>query len=140
MKNETRRWLRFARTNLGAARCVLESGYLNPCLQEAQQAVKKALKAVLVEHGVAIKKTHSAFLLRENVLNLGMCVPLDDADCAFLDSIYLPSKYPLGSVLPDGDPDEEQCRQCLAIAEKTLTAIGRMLGENGEDDDSPIQS
>jgi len=39
-------------------------------------------------------------------------------DCDLLDSIYLPSKYPLGSVLPDFEPDITLCRQCIALAEK----------------------
>ena len=33
-------------------------------------------------------------------------------------SIYLPSKYPLGAVLPDFEPDMEICEQCMAIAER----------------------
>lgn len=48
-------------------------------------------------------------------------------ECDLLDSIYLPSKYTLGSVLPYFEPDEKICRQCLDIAEKTMDAVRRRL-------------
>jgi hypothetical protein len=47
---------------------------------------------------------------------MGMTITLSDDDIDFLDSIYLPSKYPAFSVLPKFMPDEEICRQCLTIA------------------------
>ena len=42
---------------------------------------------------------------------------------ALLDTIYLPSKYPLGSVLPAFTPDAHTARQCLAVG----VAIGTTL-------------
>jgi hypothetical protein len=33
-----------------------------------------------------------------------------------IDSIYLSSKYPFGSVLPDFEPDEKICLKCIDIA------------------------
>jgi len=37
--------------------------------------------------------------------------------------IYLPSKYPLGDVLPEFVADEAICRHCLAIAEWVQGAV-----------------
>ena len=41
-------------------------------------------------------------------------IKLREEDCDLLDSIYLPSKYPLSGVLPDFEPDATLCRQCVA--------------------------
>jgi len=127
MKGDTGRWLAFAKANLGAARCVFENGYFNPCLQEAQQAIEKMLKALLIETSDEFKKTHSIREIRELLKRQGVVVALDDEECAFLDAIYLPSKYPLGSILPDGEPDAAQCEWCLSIAGRVLDDVLRLL-------------
>jgi len=44
-----------------------------------------------------------------------------------MDSVYLPSKYPLGSALPRFEPDEAITRQCLDIAERVVTAAESAL-------------
>jgi len=59
VKDETRMWLVYAQENLASALVLLESCLFNPCLQNAQQAVEKSLKAYLVEQGRKIRKTHS---------------------------------------------------------------------------------
>jgi HEPN domain-containing protein len=51
--------LQYARENLEVAQMTLESGLLNPCLQNAQQAVEKALTAILVRRNMPLKRTHS---------------------------------------------------------------------------------
>ncbi len=53
-------------------------------------------------------------------------IDLSDEDCDFLNSIYLPSKYPIGSVIPDYDPDDSICKEALAIA---LNATKSILGK-----------
>ena len=49
MKDETRSWMTFAEENLESAKILLESKLFNPCLQNTQQCVEKALKAILIE-------------------------------------------------------------------------------------------
>jgi len=51
MKDETLIWLSYADENLDVAGLALEHGHLNACLQNAQQAVEKYLKAVIVRYG-----------------------------------------------------------------------------------------
>ncbi|OIP03431.1 MAG: hypothetical protein AUJ96_14670 [Armatimonadetes bacterium CG2_30_66_41] len=51
MPDETTAWLRYARENLTSSEVLLERSLLNPCLQNAQQAVEKALKAALLRQG-----------------------------------------------------------------------------------------
>ena len=49
MKDETRTWLSYADENLDVAELALKHGHLNSSLQNAQQAVEKYLRAVIVE-------------------------------------------------------------------------------------------
>ncbi len=58
MKDETRGWLSYSEENFAVARLALEHGHLNACLQNAQQSVEKALKAIIVEHGLELRQTH----------------------------------------------------------------------------------
>ena len=59
MKPETRQWIHYAQENHQAASLMLDHGLLNLCLQNGQQAVEKLLKALLVESGLPLKRTHS---------------------------------------------------------------------------------
>jgi len=127
MKDETKKWLEYADENLRSARLLLDSELFNPCLQNVQQAVEKMLKALLVESAKKIKKTHSinelVSILAENGLNLD----IKEDECDLLDSIYLPSKYPLGSILPDFEPDLQICRKCVALAERVWGSVINFL-------------
>lgn len=127
MKDSAVKWIAFAEENFACARIVAESGYYNSALQNAQQSVEKALKAVIVEKELEFRKTHSIQELRDAVVGAGVDVPLTDEECELLDSVYLPSKYPLGSALPESDPDLTVCNACTAIAEILLQHVHRLL-------------
>jgi HEPN domain-containing protein len=127
MKDETRMWLVYAQENLASALVLLESCLFNPCLQNAQQAVEKSLKAYLVEQGQKIRKTHSINELIALLAALDCDVGIDEEACDLLDTIYLPSKYPLGSILPDFSPDHELCQQCLVIAQKVVDKVNTLV-------------
>ncbi|MBN1425918.1 HEPN domain-containing protein [Candidatus Fermentibacteria bacterium] len=124
MSGESLRWLSYAAENLRSAEVLLESGLYNPSLQNAQQAVEKCLKSLLIRHSLEFKRTHSIAGLRALLAEAGVVVDLSDDECDLLDSIYLPSRYPLGSALPDFEPDEELCHRCSEIAERVLNAAG----------------
>ncbi|HEY5869879.1 MAG TPA: HEPN domain-containing protein [Candidatus Tectomicrobia bacterium] len=124
MSDEAGTWLRYAEENLQSARLLLEHGLLNPCLQNAQQAVEKALKAILIARAIPLRRTHSIQELAHLLATNGLPSGITAEECNLLDAIYLPSKYPLGSALPDFDPDEEVCRQCVQIAER-VAALAR---------------
>ncbi len=104
MQDETVIWLRYADDNFKSAKVLLDNGLLNPCLQNSQQAVEKALKAVLAEHGLPLRKTHSVNELIVILLENDFVINVTEDECDLLDSIYLPSKYPFGSALPDFNP------------------------------------
>jgi len=127
MKDETKKWLDYADENLRSAKLLLDSELFNPCLQNVQQAVEKMLKALLVESTKKIKKTHSINELVNILDKHGLNVDMTEDDCDLLDSIYLPSKYPLGSILPDFEPDMQTCRKCVALAERVWDSVTSLL-------------
>lgn len=54
-------------------------------------------------------------------------INISEDECDLVDSIYLPSKYPFGSALPDFEPTLEICRECLAIAERVVVAANSLV-------------
>jgi len=127
MKDETKKWLDYADENLKSAKVLLESELFNPCLQNVQQFIEKMLKAVFIELSIKFRKTHSinelVTILTENDITVGLTE--DERD--FLDSIYLPSKYPLGGILPDFAPDGQICKDSIATAERLRTSVAEIL-------------
>ena len=129
MKDETRSWMTFAEENLESAKILLESILFNPCLQNTQQCVEKALKAILIERSLGLIKTHSISELNNILYKDGVEVGLSEDDCDFLDSIYIPSKYPLGNALPHFVPNEEICEKGLQIAERVYSSVVYVLSK-----------
>lgn len=129
MSDEASIWLQYARENLQVAEMALAAGLLNPCLQNAQQTVEKALKAIRVRQGMPPKRTHSIRDLNRDLANAGVGMGLSEDDCDLLDSIYIISKYPLDSVLPESPPDSSICQRCVELARQTLSAAERAIGE-----------
>jgi len=129
MKKDTELWLSYADENLKSANVLLESELYNPCLQNVQQAVEKYLKAYLIEHASGLSKTHSIRELTGKLTEKGVRLEITEDDVDLLDSVYLPSKYPLASVLPHFMPDQAICLKCLKIAEQmysdVMTAIDK---------------
>jgi HEPN domain-containing protein len=127
MSDEVRAWLQYARENLQVAEMTLEAGLLNPCLQNAQQAVEKALKAIRIHRNMSPRRTHSIRDLNRDLALAGIKTTLTDDDCELLDSIYVGSKYPLDSILPESVPDSALCRQCVDLAKRTLAMAEKTI-------------
>jgi len=127
MKDEARIWMNYAEENLQAARLLLKQSLYNPCLQNTQQSIEKALKALLLEKAHCHRKTHSITELIHLLADQGIIIDLSEEACDLLDSIYLPSKYPLGGILPDFEPDASLCLSCVNLAEETLAQVRRVL-------------
>ena len=107
---------------------LLNSKLFNPCLQNIQQSIEKSLKAVLVENSLGLKKTHSISELKQIIeKNELFAVEITDDDCDFLDSIYLPSKYPLMSVLPEFEPNEDICGKGILLVNRVLEQVKEIL-------------
>lgn len=106
---------------------LLKQHLYNPCLQNVQQSIEKGLKSLFLEKTDKYRKTHSITELVHLLAEIGIIIQLKDEDCDLLDAIYLPSKYPLGSILPDFDPDDALCRHCFGLAEIALVQVREAL-------------
>jgi HEPN domain-containing protein len=127
MSGESTQWFVYADENLAVARLALEGGYFNACLQNVQQAVEKYLKAALLAKGSGFQKTHSIETLNRQLLDSGVQTGLLEEDCDLLDTIYVPSKYPMGSVLPDFNPDYETGSLCVGFAERVRRVVQQIV-------------
>jgi HEPN domain-containing protein len=129
MKKDTRLWLDYADENLKSAKILLESHLYNPVLQNTQQAIEKYLKAYFIQFDLKLQKTHNISLLVEKIKVRDEYIEISDDECDLIDSIYMISKYPFGSALPDFHPDENICQECIEIAIKVKNDIKKILGE-----------
>jgi HEPN domain-containing protein len=129
MRGETKIWLDYAAENLESARILLNSNLFNSCLQNVQQSVEKFLKSLFAEFSYKLIKTHSIAKLKQVLTEQSVLVDISEDDCDLLDTIYLPSKYPIDSVIPYYQPDAEICRQCIAIAEQVEQSVKKILAE-----------
>ena len=127
MKDETKIWLDYSKESLESAKILLESKLFNPCLQNVQQCIEKSLKALLIENSIKLKKTHSISELKNILSNNALKIEISEEDCEFLDSIYLPSKYPIRNVLPYYEPDLEICNKGIYIAENVFEFVSNAI-------------
>jgi HEPN domain-containing protein len=127
MQEETKNWLTYSEENLEAAKVLLESKLFNPCLQSIQQSVEKALKSLFIERAIPFKKTHNIMELKTILEKNNVTTKLTEDECDFLDSIYLPTKYPVGSALPSFYPDEKICSDSLSLAARVLIHVKSIL-------------
>jgi HEPN domain-containing protein len=58
-------------------------------------------------------------ILQKNSISM----ELTDDECDFLDSIYLPTKYPIGSALPLFYPDKSICKNSISLAERVIKEV-----------------
>ncbi len=121
MKDETGLWLNYAEENLKAGKLLFDRTLYNPCLQNIQQSIEKTLKALLLETGHIHRKTHSITELVHLLTKQQIIICLTAEDCDLIDSIYLPSKYPLGGILPYFEPDADLCLRCIMLAEAVVS-------------------
>jgi HEPN domain-containing protein len=127
LQEETKQWLVYAEENLEAAKVLLESELYNPCLHNIQQSIEKSLKSLFVEKVIPFKKTHNIMELKIVLAQNGIGLDLTEDECDFLDSIYLPTKYPIGSALPLFYPDKEICKNSILIAERVLKEVKNLV-------------
>ena len=80
MSDESREWLDYAEENLQAAQVLILERLYNPSLQNPQQAVEKALKALLVQVGIPVKRTHSIQHLVNLLAPKVGTIPLSEED------------------------------------------------------------
>ena len=127
MKNETKAWLDYDDENMKSAEVLLQNGLFNACLQNIQQAAEKHLKSLLIERGTGLIKSHSIRQLINALAEHQITITMSEDEIDLIDSIYLPSKYPLMSVLPKFLPDKKLCEKCINIAFQIKSSVLDLL-------------
>lgn len=122
MKSETQTWLDYAEENLQSSKILLDRNLYNPSLQNAQQSVEKSLKSILIENGINLKRTHDILELKYLLQRNNILVDISDDECDLLNTIYLPSKYPMDDATGDIEPNDELCRTLIDIAERVFVS------------------
>ena len=97
MKDEAHTWISYANENLEVSALSLNHGHLNACLQNAQQAVEKFLKSLIIGYDIPYMRTHSIRKLIAILARQEIVPPISEDEMDFMDTIYVPSKYPVYS-------------------------------------------
>lgn len=122
MSADVTAWLTFARENVKAAAVLASEGLYLASLNNAQQAVEKSLKALLLARGLTPPRTHSIERLI-SLLDAAESIPCGGEDIDFLDVIYLPSKYPLEGVFPAFAPRRTDAERAVSLARAILAWV-----------------
>jgi HEPN domain-containing protein len=69
----------------------------------------------MIEKGLKLQKTHNILSLIEVLKKENIFINISEDEIDLIDSIYLTSKYPFGSVLADFEPDDKICLKCIDI-------------------------
>ncbi len=123
-------WLRRARSNL--ARAQLLAGqtdvlYEDLCF-DAQQAVEKALKAVLVQRSVPVPRTHALAELPTRVARAGVDVPPGIQEATLLTPYAVEARYPGVWEEVTAADHEEAVRVARRVVEWAESLIGGGTG------------
>jgi|SRR5712692_1423929 len=120
-------WLRRAKSNLARAKQPKpdEAIWEDLCF-DAQQAVEKALKAILVFRGADFPKTHNIRVLLTLLDSAGQQVPPEFRKAIGLTTYATVSRYP-GEVEP---VTEDEYREAVALAEQVVQWAEQILSSS----------
>ena|ERR1051325_9779883 len=123
MRKATEAWVHETRDEFDTASVLLSHDkYRGVCLH-SQQAVEKALKALLLEKAEKLPRTHDIVDLRNRVQATGWELNLELDDAIFLNSIYR-GRYPTDEgLLPRGEPTREDAERALKVASVVMRTI-----------------
>ena len=108
---DPREWMNRARSSLAIAGSPVPGAYPEDLCFEAQQAAEKALKALLIKHGVAFPYVHDLARLLMLLEDAGEIVPGAVAEAARLTPYATVARYPGEKVVT-----EQEYRDALVTA------------------------
>ncbi len=125
--DEVARWLAQARKDLNAARLLI-SGEPSRSVFHSQQTAEKSAKALLTFHDVTFRKTHDLDELGRQCAALAPALAPLFQEASDLNDYAVIFRYPDAP----REPDEEEARAALRIAERVFDAVGGLLARHGE--------
>jgi HEPN domain-containing protein len=128
-------WLRRARSNLELAKVTDNKlvYYEDLCFQ-AQQAVEKGLKALLIFYGVEPKKTHNLYVLLQE-LERQTKISDEIKQAIMLNNFAVQTRYPGDYV----KIEKKEYEQIIVITEKCLKWIEEKISEKNSDGNTGMQ-
>ena len=125
MRDAVKDWLKQGQEELEVAAYLLQGKYFKGACFHSQHSVEKAVKAMLLNKGWELEKTHSL----ERLIALGeqhnVQIDLSDEDVVYIDNIYR-SRYPAeAGLLPLGEPSGKDAQRAVGIATRILKDAGK---------------
>jgi HEPN domain-containing protein len=121
--NDPQNWLKRAKSNLAIAKAGVAGAFFEDLCFEAQQAVEKAFKALLIWQGVDFPYTHDLAQLLTLIQRAGRSVPDQVKEAAQLTRFAVFTRYP-GIARP---VSREEYEQALAIAEEVTRWVESII-------------
>ena len=120
MKDAVKEWMQQAEDEYQMSAYLLQGSFFKGACYHAQQSVEKAVKALLLNKGWDLERTHNLERLMPIAETYKIRINLSEQDIIFLDSIYR-GRYPLeAGLLPIGDPSGSDARRAVEIANQVL--------------------
>ncbi len=124
MKQITQDWLEAAHIDLESIGYLLPDERLTGHVAfHAQQAIEKALKALIEENGDRVPKIHSLSKLLDNC-SVYLNFQFDEELIIALDSLYIESRYPGEfGLLPQGKPNKKEAQRFNEFAQEVYQTV-----------------
>lgn len=120
MKDAEKIWIKQAEEDLKMGEILMENGYYRGACFHSQQAIEKALKALLLSKKWDLERTHSIERLISITEDYNIKIDISDDDISFIDSIYR-GRYPAEvGLLPLGEPTKANAQRAVSIADKII--------------------
>lgn len=128
MKQITKDWLEAASIDIESIGYLLQNERLiGHVAFHAQQAIEKALKALMEEHGDRVPKVHSLSKLFDSC-SVYFDFQFDEDLVIALDSLYIESRYPGEfGLLPEGKPTIKQAQIFYDFAQEIYLTVKDQL-------------
>ncbi|MCW0484967.1 HEPN domain-containing protein [Gaoshiqia sediminis] len=124
MKQITKDWLEAASIDIESIEALIKNTRLTGHVAfHAQQAIEKALKAIMEENGERVPKVHSLSKLFDSC-SIYIDFEFDEDLIIALDSLYIESRYPGEfGLLPQGKPSLQQAQRFYDFAKDVYQTV-----------------
>ncbi len=124
MLNQAKQWLDFAeRDRRAAVELATHDDLLGVAAFHCQQAIEKAMKAILELHGKPIPRVHDLVTLNEQVRPF-LTTPIDETELGLATDVYLTARYPAADAPgTDASPTRARVDRLIATTARICEAV-----------------
>jgi HEPN domain-containing protein len=132
MKKITRKWLNYARIDIGTAEEIIDDDTLTPSVTfHCHQCIEKVFKALLAEHEIIPPKTHNLLQLLRIIKDKIAEPDISFESIEHINETYIDSRYPDEiELLQEIYPSRERAKSFLVLAKEIATKINTMITGN----------